>query len=227
MKMLHTVKRLIATLTLLVFLPLMGGALAEEAFGSAAVTAQTPYTLDQMLTYAMQDEYMAQAEYDVILRTLGGDAPFSNIMNAETNHIAMLTELFTAYNLPMPANTAADKVTVPATLAEAYQAGVNAEVANIAMYDAFLAQQNLPDDVRDTFTSLKRASESHLNAFTRNVGKNGRDGMGQYGRGQNGSSAGNNTRATGTCGVCDGTCTLANANTQPRNQRNGNGNGKR
>ena len=49
-------------------------------------------------------------------------------------------------------------------LTESYQAGVNAEVNNIAMYETFL-DQNLPDNVRVVFESLMHASENHLRAF--------------------------------------------------------------
>jgi hypothetical protein len=39
------------------------------------------------------------------------------------------------------------------------------------MYEAFLKQQELPEDVRSVFTALKRASENHLQAFQRNADK--------------------------------------------------------
>jgi hypothetical protein len=62
---------------------------------------------------------------------------------------------------------------VPGSLEEAYQAGIQAETASIAMYDTFLAQTDLPEDVRGTFTALKNASENHLNAYTHNCGRTG------------------------------------------------------
>lgn len=225
MKKFNRVQSLLATLTLLVFLPLMGGAAAEDAFGSSAVTAGQTYTLEQMLTYAIQDEYMAQAEYQGILDTLGGDAPFSNILKAEGTHINYLVQLFTTYGLPVPSNTAADRVTLPATLADAYQAGVTAEVANIAMYDTFLAQTDLPTDVRDTFTALKNASENHLNAYTRNASRNGQNWGMQNGRGRNNGAMGNATTQTGACGNCNTTCTLYD-NTGAQRQGNMNGKGR-
>lgn len=147
--------------------------LAEGDFGSSAVVTGQTYTLEQMLTYALQDEYMAQAEYTAIIGAYGAGAPFSNILEAEATHIALLTRLFEAYGLQLPENTAAAKVTLPASLEEAYQAGVQAEIANIAMYEAFIAQNDLPDDVLNTFNALKNASQSHLTAFSRNEAYNG------------------------------------------------------
>ena len=121
-------------------------------------------TLADMLSYAIQDEYLARAEYDWITTTFGSARPFSNIMRAEETHIEALQPLFTAYGIAAPADEGASRAVAVGSLTEAYQAGVNAEVNNIAMYETFLAQE-LPDNVRAVFESLMRASENHLRAF--------------------------------------------------------------
>ncbi len=165
--------KVLASLMVLAMLALVPTlSLAEEDFGSSAVAAGQTYTLEQMLTYAMQDEYMAQAEYAAIMDAYGAGAPFSSILKAEATHIALLTRLFEAYGLQLPENTAAAKVVLPANLEETYQAGVQAEIANIAMYEAFIAQGGLSEDVLNTFTALKNASQSHLAAFSRNEENN-------------------------------------------------------
>ena len=137
--------------------------------GASAAKADSNLTVEEMLTYAIQDEYLAQAEYDYIIDTFGSIKPFSNIINAETNHIALLTPLLTKY-ATVPTNTAASVIPKPATVEEALARGVQAEIANIAMYDSFLAKE-LPDDVKTVFTELKAASENHLAAFSRNHGR--------------------------------------------------------
>lgn len=146
---------------------------AEDAFGSAAVVEGTAYTLEEMLTYALQDEYAAEAEYIAIQEAFGVDNPFANIMRAEVTHQNELLPLFEAYGIAVPENTAADHVVIPATLQETYEIGVEAEIKNIAMYETFLAQDGLPEDVAAVFTSLMNASKNHLEAFTRNAEKNG------------------------------------------------------
>jgi len=174
-------KKFVAILTAVLMLsaiPVLS--LAEADFGSAAVTEGQTYTMEQMLTYAIQDEYMAQAEYALILEAYGDNNAFANIIKAEETHIAELVTLFNAYGFEVPQNTAAERATLPASLQEAYETGVTAEVANIAMYESFLADDTLPQAVRDTFTDLQNASESHLEAFTKNAEKDGQ-GMG-YGR---------------------------------------------
>lgn len=135
-----------------------------EGFGSQGALDDNDLSLADMLTYALQDEYLAHAEYDLILSEYGSVRPFTNIIRAEETHIDTLLPLFETYGITAPADDAASRVASVASLTAAYQAGVNAEVNNIAMYETFL-DQNLPDDVRIVFESLMRASENHLRAF--------------------------------------------------------------
>jgi hypothetical protein len=158
------------TLSLLV-LPLF--ALAQDAAGSAAVSDGQTYTVEQMLTYALQDEYMAQAEYEALMQAFGANNPYANIIQAELTHEQLLLPLFETYGVAVPENTAAQNVAIPATLQEAYEIGVQAELSNIAMYQAFLAQGDVPEDVRLVFEELIAGSQSHLDAFTRNAEKTG------------------------------------------------------
>lgn len=191
--------------------------LAEDATGAAATADGQTYTVEQMLTYALQDEYAARAEYTAILAAYGNSAPFANTLRAEETHVTELLALFATYGLVAPADTAAGKATAPATLAEAYAAGVAAETANIAMYARFLAQADLPADVSAAFATLSNASQNHLAAFTRSSGRYGQGqragwtdddtyGM-MYGRGRDNSAAAGTQYGPGTCftdGVCPG-----------------------
>ena len=139
-------------------------ALSLAGYGSAGALDDTSLTLADMLTYAIQDEYLAYAEYDQILSDFGSVRPFTNIIRAESTHIEALLPLFTAYGITAPADEGADRAVSVTALTDAFQAGVTAEVNNIAMYETFL-DQNLPDNVRTVFESLMRASENHLRAF--------------------------------------------------------------
>ena len=65
--------------------------------GAKAALADKDLTLTDMLTYALQDERIARAEYEVILGAFGNARPFSNIIKAEETHIRYLTDLFAAH----------------------------------------------------------------------------------------------------------------------------------
>ncbi|MBN2540230.1 MAG: hypothetical protein JXB08_01760 [Bacilli bacterium] len=148
---------------------------AESVYDEYAITSDTAivldgevqYTLEEMLTYAIQDEYLAQAEYQAIIAAYGEARPFTNIVEAEQTHIDLLIPLFEAYGFTVPENNASASVVLPESVTAAIATGVDAETANIAMYQAFLAQDNLPDDVRNTFELLVQASETHLQAFSK------------------------------------------------------------
>jgi hypothetical protein len=137
---------------------------AEELFGAKGAQQSSDPTLEQMLTYAIQDEYLARAEYRFIINEYGSVRPFSNIIQAEEQHINMLVPLFTTYGFAVPEDNAEEHIVVPKDLKEALETGVQAEIDNIGMYETFL-NKSLPDDVRDVFERLKNASGNHLQAF--------------------------------------------------------------
>lgn len=181
----RTIKALSAALLATTLLGSTAALAAEVDFGSAGAAADTEYTLEEMLNYAIEDEYMAKAEYAVIMDTYGDMRPFSNIILAEGTHINMLLPLFETYGYGVPADTAAANVVLPATLEETYAIGVEAEIKNIEMYESFLAEE-LPADVEETFEYLMAASENHLAAFENAVERGTAGGLGQ---GRSGESA--------------------------------------
>lgn len=144
-------------------------------WGAAAAAKDTSLSLESMMMYAIQDEYLARAEYVAIMKKYGEMRPFSNIMKAEENHIAWLKEEYASRSLPIPADEAARWVVLPATLKDAFEAGVKAEIDNIAMYDHFLADPRLARKenaaLRSLFVRLRDASKNHLSAFQNQLSK--------------------------------------------------------
>jgi len=144
-------------------------AFAEAAgFGAQGAKGRGDLPLEQMLTCAIQDEYLARAEYELIMREFGRQRPFSNIAQAEERHIEWLQPLFRSRGLAVPKDDAAGHVKLPVSWKAAVEAGVQAELENIGMYESFLAAE-LPPEVRDVFQRLKNASENHLQAFRRQL----------------------------------------------------------
>ncbi len=130
-------------------------------------------TLQEVLTEALDDEYKARAMYRKVIDQFGPVRPFVNIVEAEERHIAVLLPLFEKYRIAPPKDNWAKMVRVPDTVLEACQAGVDAEIENIAMYDRLLGAVQEEDVVR-VLTNLHAASrEHHLPAFQRCVERGG------------------------------------------------------
>lgn len=142
----------------------------DNAYGAIGAELDDEYTIEEMLIYAIQDEFLARAEYEKLIQEFGVDRPFTNIIRAEETHIELLKPLFEAYDISLPLDTSKDHLLIPNDLKEVYEIGVQAELDNIAMYESFL-QEDLPQDIRTVFESLKAASESHLLAFQKNLNR--------------------------------------------------------
>jgi hypothetical protein len=143
---------------------------AQADFGAKGAEGKSGLTIEQMLTYAIQDEYLARAEYELIIGEYGSIRPFTNIMAVEVRHIEWVTELLDEYGYSVPEDTADRYVVLPEDLESSFETGVQAEIDNIAMYESFL-REDLPGDVRDLFEQLQRASENHLRAFRNNLNR--------------------------------------------------------
>lgn len=139
------------------------------AWGAAAAKSDVSPTLNSMLRYAIEDEYLAHAEYEAIIAKFGAQKPFSNIIKAEVTHIGWLVSEFGSRGLAVPADEGKKYVVMPATLNDAFKAGVQAEIDNIAMYELFLKDGALAKAenkaVKDLFVRLRDASKNHLKAF--------------------------------------------------------------
>jgi hypothetical protein len=143
----------------------------NSTFGSNGALGDEYISLEEMLIYAIQDEYAARAEYEYILNNFEITTPFSKIIKAEVKHIEMLLPLFETYNVLVPEDTSSEHLIEITSLVDTYATGVQAEILNIAMYNLFLSQDDLPQDVIDIFTNLRDASEKHLAAFEKNLAK--------------------------------------------------------
>jgi len=142
----------------------------DADFGARGAEGKSGLTVEQMLTYAIQDEYLARAEYQLIIEKYGSIRPFTNIVAAEQRHIEWVTELLDEYGYSLPKDTAHMYVVLPEDLESSFETGVQAEIDNIAMYASFL-REDLPDDVQDLFERLKGASENHLRTFRNNLNR--------------------------------------------------------
>lgn len=161
-------KKFISAMLLTLLLGMNFSFAAELDYGSFGALEKEEYTLEEMLNYAIEDEYLAKAEYESIIEEYGEIRPFTNIMKAEETHIEILKPLFEKYDIQIPNEDTSDYIIEVSSLEETFKVGVEAEINNIAMYEKFL-QMDLEDDVRDVFVRLMEASKNHLEAFEKNA----------------------------------------------------------
>jgi hypothetical protein len=150
------------------FIPPIEGS-NESSYGAIGALNNNTFTIEEMLVYAIQDEYIARSEYEYILANFDVTRPFSNIIKAEETHIALLLPLFEEFDLSVPLDTSSDHLIIIDDLVSTFETGVVAEEYNIAMYNLFLDQEDLPVSIIDTFTKLRDASISHLGAFQKQL----------------------------------------------------------
>ena len=153
--------------------PVQAAAISDSPtslYGAKPAAADVTLTVQDMLTYAQQDEYLAKAEYAAILKTYGTQRVFSNISRAEDTHIRLLTPILEKYNVTAVTSDTLPSPVIPESLKSAYAIGVQTEIENIDMYERFL-KADLPADVESAFLQLMRASENHLKAFERNLSR--------------------------------------------------------
>ena len=189
----------------------------NPSIGAQAALNDKSYTQEEMITYALQDEYLAKAEYEEIISIFNITRPFSNILRAEETHIDLIEPLLEEYDIEFTVPDVENYVVTPADLLEAYNAGIEAEKLNIQMYENFL-KEDLDEDVKLVFERLLNASKNHLQAFERQVDRyNGEyTNLGFQGNGRTNKNANNanqrvnaaNQRASRL--YRDGSCLLGN-----------------
>lgn len=143
------------------------GSSSAGSGGAFTGTALTPLSdaEAQALQYAILEEYGAFNLYTAVNAQFGSTIPFSYIARGEQQHINALVRQAQKYGLAVPENPGLANPPVFATLAEACQAGVDAEIADAALYDE-LKLVTTHADLLQVYDRLQKASlESHLSAF--------------------------------------------------------------
>lgn len=133
---------------------------------SRQIDPTAPYPpLHQALRIALYDEYAAHAFYSAVVAAFGPRPPFTNIVQAEARHIAVLSALAQRFGIPRPLDPFPTQTTVEPSWRENCERAIVGELANIQLYDHLLAQIAEPE-ARQVFQNLRQASlERHLPAF--------------------------------------------------------------
>jgi hypothetical protein len=145
-----------------------GGPGSNWAPGSG-VYAQAAQPLDQAeieaLNRAIAEEYGALNTYKAAIAQFGNVYPFSQIARSEQQHVNALSRQLTKYGLSIPADPGLTGTPTFTSLTNACQVGVDAEIADAALYDELLKVTDNADLIQ-VFKNLQRASlNAHLPAF--------------------------------------------------------------
>ena len=140
------------------------GGMGRNATSPAATTPLDAAEKDA-LERAVLEEYGALNLYDAVLDQYPGAFPFIRIVRSEQQHVNALLRVADRYGVDAPANLGLSEAPTFAALEDACAAGVDAEIADAALYDELLVVTDNPDLVR-VYKNLQAASlNSHLPAF--------------------------------------------------------------
>ncbi len=129
--------------------------------------AATPLTAAeaQGLQDAILEEYGALNLYQGVMDTLEAELPFTQIARSEQQHVNALLRQAQIYGVEAPANPGLAQPVSLDSLAEACQAGVQAEIADAALYDTLKAVTTHAS-LLQVYDNLQSASlNQHLPAF--------------------------------------------------------------
>ena len=162
-----TEPRVTGAIVLLAVALLLGA--CDSGTSPVAPVTDASAALPDMLLASIHDEYHAEAIYEGVLEDFGVVLPFANIVDAETRHSLAIARLYQNRGWEVPVDPwSPENVPHFGSLSDACTAGVEGELANIAIYDELLAESGLPADVVQVFTSNRSASlDRHLPAFQR------------------------------------------------------------
>lgn len=119
----------------------------------------------QGLQDAILEEYGALNLYQGVMDTLGAGLPFTQIARSEQQHVNALLRQAQIYGVEAPANPGLAQPVSFDSLAEACQAGVQAEIADAALYDTLKAVTT-HTSLLQVYDNLQSASlNQHLPAF--------------------------------------------------------------
>ena len=119
----------------------------------------------EALQEAILEEYGALNLYNSVIEQFGELTPFPEIARSEQQHVNALVRQAEKYGVEVPANPGLTAAPTFATLSDACQAGVEAEIADAALYDE-LKPVTTHTDLLRVYDNLQSASlNNHLVEF--------------------------------------------------------------
>lgn len=138
----------------------------ETFYGAAAAQVDEALTVEEMIKYAMEEEYLSEMEYEDIIENYGAEEPepFSTILQHERHNIRRLKQLSEQYNINVNQDEAMMHIIYPSSLEQAYKEAIQLQINTISMYERFL-DQDLPQDIEEALLEIKNQEQKDLLAF--------------------------------------------------------------
>jgi hypothetical protein len=144
-----------------------GGPGGYGGSGVGGNLSTTPLTTAEIngLKYAVLEEYGALNTYIAVIDQFGDVFPFVKIVQSEQQHVNALLRLADRYGIIVPVNLGLTNSLGIATVTEACQIGVSAEIADADLYTQIMKVTTHPDLLR-VYSNLQSASlNMHLTQF--------------------------------------------------------------
>jgi len=139
-------------------------------YGAQEALEDSNISLAEALSYALEDKYLKQANFDYSIEKYGSIRPFVQIKIEDQHQMSMLLPLFKKYNIELPKDRARHYIKKnTGSLYQVFQIQIGRERNAIKMYKKFLSIREFPKDILDTFQEQLIVSQRHLESLEQNV----------------------------------------------------------
>ncbi|MCY6354635.1 hypothetical protein [Clostridium sp. ZS2-4] len=139
--------------------------LQTEKWGAKAAKEDKNLSVEKMLTYAIENEYLRKAKYEEIIKKFGDKRSFTDILKAKNVNISLLKTTFSKYKIPIPKDRSREFFRTSSNIEESFEISIGEEIENMAMYNRFIMKKGVPQELIMIFVRLRDASRANLQAL--------------------------------------------------------------
>ena len=142
----------------------------SNKWGAESAIKDNNLTVDNMLKYAVQDEYLQRARCEYVENKYKEQKVLSVMMKDENIHVYRIVLLLSKYKVDIPSDKSNEYFfKFPKSLEDSYALLIKSESDSLAMYEKFLQQPDLPEEVKEIFTKQRDDSKRHLDILKENM----------------------------------------------------------
>lgn len=143
-----------------------------NGWGADSAMKDNKLTVESMIKYSIQDEYLQRARYEYVERKYSEIESLEPLVKDENIHVYRMLLLSLKYKINIPQDRSNEFFfKFPKSIEDAYLLLVKSENDSIAMYSRFLEESNLPEEVKTEFIKQRDEAKKHLEVL-REVNEN-------------------------------------------------------